>query len=222
LVKRYLLVGLLAVVLASTLALAQGVQVKMFTVGNRAIGFFTNLTGAAVTGFHIEFDQPVTLLYKVEAGGFVQNVTGETEGIAFDFAGQLVSYATVELDWQPASAKVALFQWVADGQPAGAPYYTTLSAFLKVLVGGLVALREQAPEQFGSLLESFFAANPDLGAALAEAGIPAEMLIASLMTAPPEGIMNLLLTLVEGFGIQTLEDFLAVIDLSLLLEALGL
>jgi len=198
-----------------------GQEVREFTVGDKAVGWFTNLTGTAVTGFHLEFDQPVTILYKVEVGGLVENL-GAAEGIEFDFAGELVAYGLVELHWQPATAKVALFQWLTDGRPAGKPYFATLPAFLKVLVNGLVMLREQGPEQFQALLEAFFAANPELQGTLAEAGIPPEMLIASLMTAPPEGIMNLLMTLVEGFGIKTVEEFMAAMDLTPILQALGL
>jgi len=198
-----------------------GQEVREFTVGDKAVGWFTNLTGTAVTGFHLEFDQPVTILYKVEVGGLVENL-GAAEGIEFDFAGELVAYGLVELHWQPATAKVALFQWLMDGRPAGKPYFATLPAFLKVLVNGLVMLREQGPEQFQALLEAFFAANPELQGTLAEAGIPPEMLIASLMTAPPEGIMNLLMTLVEGFGIKTVEEFMAAMDLTPILQALGL
>jgi len=214
----------LALVVAALLLVAGpalGQQVREFTVGDKAVGWFANLTGAAVTGFHLEFDQPVTILYKVEVGGLVENL-GAAEGIEFDFAGELVAYGLVELHWQPATAKVALFQWLAAGRPAGQPYFATLPAFLKLLVNGLVLLREQGPEQFQALLQAFFAANPELQGTLAEAGIPPEMLIASLMTAPPEGIMNLLLTLVEGFGIKSVEEFMAAMDLTSLLEALGL
>jgi len=203
-------------------ALAEGELVREFVVGDKAIGWFTNFTGAAVGGFHVEFDQAVTILYKVEIGGLVESVTGASEGAEFDFAGELVPYGLVELDWQPTTAKVTLFQWLADGKPAGAPYYATLPAFLKVLVQGLVALREQSPDQFTALLQGFFEANPDLVATLADAGIPSDMLISSLLTAPTEGIINLLSTLVEGFGIKTLEDFQAALDLTPILQALGL
>ena len=217
------LAALVICVLASFgVALAEGELVREFVVGDRAIGWFTNFTGAAVGGFHVEFDQAVTILYKVEIGGLVESATGASEGAEFDFVGELVPYGLVELDWQPATAKVALFQWLADGKPAGAPYYATLPAFLKVLVQGLVVLREQSPGQFTALLQGFFEVNPDLVATLADAGIPADMLISSLLTAPTEGIMNLLSTLVEGFGIKTLEDFQAALDLTPILQALGL
>ncbi|HAF70380.1 TPA: hypothetical protein DCL37_03355 [Candidatus Acetothermia bacterium] len=204
------------------MALAGGEQVREFVVGDRAIGWFTNLTGAAVGGFHVEFDQAVTILYKVEIGGLVESATGASEGAEFDFAGELVPYGLVELDWQPATAKVTLFQWFSDGKPVGSPYYATLPAFFKVLVQGLVALRERSPDQFTALLQGFFEVNPDLVATLADAGIPTDMLISSLLTAPTEGIMNLLSTLVEGFGIKTLEDFQAALDLEPLLQGLGL
>ena len=211
---------LAAVALVASLVWAAE-TVRVFTVGDKAVGWFTNLTGAGVTGFHLEFDQPVTLLYKVEVGGRVENL-GAAEGVEFDFAGELVAYGLVEVHWQPVTAKVALFQWLSDGRPVGKPYFATLPAFFKVLVNGLVALREQSPDQFQALLQGFFAANPDLQGTLAEAGIPPEMLITSLMTAPAEGIMNLLSTLVEGFGITTIEDFMAAMDLTPLLQALGL
>lgn len=208
-------------VAAATLGLAAGDTVREFRVGETAVGWFTNLTGAAVTGFHVEFDRPVTILYEVEVGGVVENL-GTTEGMEFDFAGELVPYGMVELDWQPATAKVALFQWISDGRPVDKPYFATLSAFLKVLVDGLVQLREQAPDRFQALLQDFFAANPDLQGTLAEAGIPPEMLIASLMTAPAEGILNLLTTMVEGFGIETLPEFMEAMDLTPILTALGM
>jgi len=221
-VKMKLAVLVIGVLAAFVVVLAEGEMVREFTVGDKAIGWFTNFTGAAVGGFHVEFDQAVTILYKVEIGGLVENVTGVSEGAEFDFVGELVPYGLVELDWQPTTAKVALFQWLADGKPVGAPYYATLPAFLKVLVQGLVVLREQSPDQFTALLQGFFQVNPELVATLAEAGIPADMLISSLMTAPSEGIMNLLLTLVEGFGIKTLEDFQTALDLTPILQALGL
>ena len=213
---------LTALLAAGGLALANGDTVREFTVGDTAIGWFTNLTGDTVTGFHLEFDGPVTLAYVVTVGGVVENVSGTMEGVSFDFVGELVPYGMVEIDWQPTTAKVALFQWLSGGRSVGKPYFATLPAFLKVLVNGLVALREQSPDQFQALLQGFFAANPDLQGTLAEAGIPPEMLVASLMTAPPEGILNLLTTMVEGFGIQTLPEFLQALDLTPLLQALGM
>jgi len=210
----------ICVVASFGLALAEGEPVREFVVGDRAIGWFTNLTGAAVGGFHVEFDQSVTILYKVEIGGLVEREAGE--GAEFDFVGELVPYGLVELDWQPATAKVALFQWISDGKPVGSPYYATLPAFFKVLVQGLVAFRERSPDRFTALLQGFFEANPELVTTLAGAGIPADMLISSLLTVPAEGIMNLLSTLVEGFGIKTLEDFRAALDLEPLLQGLGL
>jgi hypothetical protein len=169
----------------------------------------------------VEFDQPVSLVGVVEVGGKLENLGG-SEGMAFQFAGNLLPSGWVELRWEPATAQVALFQWLSDGQPVGLPYFTTLPAFLKVMVQGLVALRERDPEWFLDLLEAFFAANPELQEILAEAGIPPAMMIASLSAAPPEGILNLLTTLVEGFGITTLEEFQAALDLTPILEALGL
>ncbi|MCD5407652.1 hypothetical protein LR090_00010 [Candidatus Bipolaricaulota bacterium] len=93
----------LALVVAALLLVvgpALGQVVREFTVGDKAVGWFTNLTGGAVTGFHLEFDQPVTILYKVEVGGVVENL-GAAEGVEFDFAGELVSYGLVELGSRP-------------------------------------------------------------------------------------------------------------------------
>lgn len=210
-----------AVCLTAGAVLAQGVGVLPLPAGATAGGWFFNLTGQPITGLVVEFDQPVSLVGVVEVGGQLENLGG-SEGTAFQFAGSLLPNGWVELRWEPAAAQVALFQWLADGRPVGLPYFTTLPAFLKVMVQGLVALRERDPEGFLNLLEAFFAANPQLQQILAEAGIPPAMMIASLSAAPPEGILNLLTTLVEGFGITTLEEFQAALDLTPILEALGL
>ncbi len=96
---------------ATHLGLASGVEVTFFYAGETTIGMFTNVGGAAVTGLHIEFDREVTIVNKIEFGGYLP-ATEELTGTFFDFAeGELAAGGMVELDWKPAEAMPILVQW---------------------------------------------------------------------------------------------------------------
>jgi len=204
------------------LALGQGIEMRMFTVGTRSIGWFANGTGQTLTGLRIGFDQPVTLLGKLEVGGGFQNVTGTDKAAEFLFQGSLAKGGFVELRWEPIAAKPILVMWLVGARPAGVPYFGTVPALVKVISGGLVTLRDADPQAFTTLLQTFFATNPALAASLAQLGMTPEMLTAMLMAAPPEGIENLFLTLVNAFRLDTIERFMGALDWSLIFQALGL
>ncbi len=218
--KCLLLVGL-TLALAS-LAVGQGIEMRMFTVGARTIGWFSNGTGQTITGLRIGFDQPVTLLGKVEIGGGFQNVGGTDKAAEFLFQGKLAATGFVELRWEPVAAKPILAMWLVGDKPAGKPYFATVPALVKVLSGGLVALRDADPKAFTTLLETFFRTNPTLATSLGQLGLSPEILTGMLAAAPAEGIENLLLTLVSSFGLDTMDKFMGALDWSLILKALGL
>lgn len=204
------------------LALGQGIEMRVFNVGTRAVGWFANGTGQAITGLRIEFDQPVTLLGKLEIGGGFRNVTGTDKGAAFMFQGSLAKDGFVELTWEPVDAKPILVMWLVGAKPAGMPYFGTVPALVKVIAGGLTTLRDADPKAFGALLTEFFTVNAGLAAALGRLGLSPEILSGMLMIAPAEGVENLLLTLVTSFGLDTIEEFMGALDWSLILKALGL
>jgi len=204
------------------LALGQGIEMRFFTVGTRTIGWFANGTGQTLTGLRIGFDQPVTLVGKLEVGGGFQNVTGTDTAAEFLFQGSLAKGGFVELRWEPIAAKPILVMWLVGARPAGTPYFGTVPALVRGLSGGLATLRDADPQGFRGVLGAFFATNPVLIDALGGLGISPEMLTGMLMVAPPEGIENLFLTLVGAFRLDTIEAFMGALDWSLLFRAVGL
>lgn len=211
----------LALVVAGV-AVGQAVQIRTFAVGPRTIYWFGNGTGKAVDGLRIMFDGPVTLTGKVEVFGGLQNVTGTNQGVEFLFQGKLSPMGFVELRWEPAGTKPVLVMWLSGGKPAGTPYVTSVQALIKVLAEGLVGLRDADRAAFTKLLETFFSTNPTLANALGQLGLTPQILTGMLLVAPPEGIENLLTTLVTSFGLDTVEKFMGALDWSLIFQALGL
>ena len=214
-----LLLGLSGVVLAS------GVNVSLYEVGAVTVGLFDNTVGAPVTGLHIEFDQEVTIVNKIEMGGFFPAL-GELTGTAFDFAGgELVAGGTLELDWEPAGAMPVLIQWLSGGSPAGAPYFTTLDVLGRLLGEGIVMLREQNPELLAATFEAFFTLNDEFLAGLEQSlGMSLrDSLLPVIMSAPAEGIQNFFSTMIGMLGVTTLEELLqGDVDLSPLLALVGM
>jgi len=204
------------------LAIGQGVDMRVFTVGTRTIHWFANTSGQAVTGLRIAFDEPVTLVGKVEVFGGLENVTGTDEGMEFLFQGKLAPHGFVELRWEPATAEPSLVMWLVGDKPAGKPYFATVPALIKVISGGLVALRDADPQAFTSLLTQFFTVNTSLADTLGSLGLSPQVLTGMLTVAPAEGIENLLTTLIGSFGLDTVDKFMAALDWSLVFEALGL
>lgn len=220
----WVVLGVVLFSLAGTV-LAGGVDVAFYEAGTRTVGMFTNTVGAAVTGLHIEFDREVTIVNKVEIGGYLPAI-GELVGTTFDFAGgELVASGTVELDWEPAEATPILVQWVSGSTPIGAPYFTSLEVLGRLLGEGIVKLREENPELLTATFDQFFAANAEFFAMLSESlGISLEeSLLPVIMAAPAEGIANFFNTLVGMLGVTTLDELLqGDVDLSALLGLLGL
>jgi len=215
----------LCVVALSAASLAGGVDVAFYGAGAYTVGMFTNTVGSAVTGLHIEFDQEVTIVNKVEIGGYLPAIGGLT-GSAFDFAGgELVAGGVVELDWEPVDAQPTLIMWLSGERATGTPYFTTLDKLGYLLGQGIVQLREASPELLAATMEQFFAANEEffkmleqsLGMSLQESLMPV------ILTAPAEGIENFFNTLVGMLGVTTLDELLqGQVDLSALLALLGL
>jgi hypothetical protein len=202
---------------------AAGVGVELYPAGVATVGIFTNSVGEAITGLHIEFDREVTIVNKVEIGGFLP-ATGELTGTVFDFAGgSLVAGGAVDLDWEPAEGTPTLVQWLSDSAPIGTPYFTTLDTLGELLTQGIVSLREKDPELLASTLGQFFADNEELFAALGESiGVSiADELMPVIMTAPAEGIANFFNTFLGLLGVESLEAVQQQVNLNALLSLIG-
>jgi hypothetical protein len=214
-----LLFGLSGVVFAGD------VDVALYGAGEITVGMFHNKVGTPVTGFHIEFDREVTIVNKIEFGGFLPALGGLT-GTTFDFAGgELARGGTLELDWQPAEATPVFVQWLVGASPAGTPYFTTLDALGRLLGEGIVMLREQNPELLAATFEAFFALNEEFLAGLEQSlGMSLrDSLLPVIMSAPAEGIQNFFNTMIGMLGVTTLEELLqGDVDLSPLLALVGM
>jgi hypothetical protein len=183
-------------------------EVVLYPAGDVTVGLMTNTSGQAVTGLHIEFDQAVTIVNKVEVGGALP-FTGETTGTSFDLAGgNLVASGTVELDWKPAAAKPVLVQWLSGTTPVGQPYFTTIQALGQLLAKGIVAARQAEPQKLQAAFEQFFKDNAEYFAQVSQSlGTPLkDSLMPIIMSAPAEGIENFFNTLVGLLGATSLND----------------
>jgi len=199
--------GLFLLVLSAT-AFAGGVEIATYEASGATAGLITNTVGEAVTGLHIEFDQEVTIVNKIEFGGYLP-LLGEMTGTSFDFAGgELVAGGMIELDWEPAGATPVLIQWISGISPIGAPYFTTVEVMGRLLGAGIVAARENDPAQLQAAFAQFFADNAEFFVSVSESlGMSlADSLMPIIMTAPAEGIANFFNTLVGMLGATSLED----------------
>jgi len=199
--------GLFLLVLSAT-AFAGGVEIATYEASGATAGLITNTVGEAVTGLHIEFNQEVTIVNKIEFGGYLP-LLGEMTGTYFDFAGgELVARGTIELDWEPAEATPVLIQWISGTSPIGAPYFTTVEVMGRLLGAGIVAARENDPAQLQAAFAQFFADNAEFFVSVSESlGMSlADSLMPIIMTAPAEGIANFFNTLVGMLGATSLED----------------
>lgn len=208
--KRNLVWGVLGLFLLmlSATAFAGGVEIATYEAGPATVALITNTVGVAVTGLHIEFDQEVTIVNKIEFGGYLP-LLGEMTGTSFDFAGgELVAGGTIELDWEPAEATPILIQWISGASPVGAPYFTTVEMMGRLLGAGIVAARENDPAQLQAAFAQFFADNAEFFVSVSESlGMSLEdSLMPIIMTAPAEGIANFFNTLVGMLGATSLED----------------
>lgn len=199
--------GLFLLVLSAT-AFAGGVEIATYEASGATAGLITNTVGEAVTGLHIEFDQEVTIVNKIEFGGYLP-LLGEMTGTSFDFAGgELVAGGMIELDWEPAGATPVLIQWISGISPIGAPYFTTVEVMGRLLGAGIVAARENDPARLQAAFAQFFVDNAEFFVSVSESlGMSlADSLMPIIMTAPAEGIANFFNTLVGMLGATSLED----------------
>jgi len=199
--------GLFLLVLSAT-AFAGGVEIATYEASGATAGLITNTVGEAVTGLHIEFDQEVTIVNKIEFGGYLP-LLGEMTGTSFDFAGgELVAGGMIELDWEPAEATPVLIQWISGISPIGAPYFTTVEVMGRLLGAGIVAARENDPARLQAAFAQFFVDNAEFFVSVSESlGMSlADSLMPIIMTAPAEGIANFFNTLVGMLGATSLED----------------
>ncbi len=199
--------GLFLLVLSAT-AFAGGVEIATYEAGAATAALITNTVGEAVTGLHIEFDQEVTIVNKIEFGGYLP-LLGEMTGTSFDFAGgNLAAGGTIELDWEPAEATPVLIQWISGTSPIGAPYFTTVEMMGWLLGEGIVAARENDPARLQAAFAQFFADNAEFFVSVSQSlGMSLEdSLMPIIMTAPAEGIANFFNTLVGMLGATSLED----------------
>lgn len=225
--KSMVIWGVFGLLLAalSAVALGSAFDVAFYPAGEVTVGLFTNTTGAAVTGMHIEFDQQVTITNKIAIGGFLPAVSEES-GSVFDLVGgELVASGTVELDWSPSEARPVLIQWVSETGAVGPPYFTTIAVFGRLLGEGIVAVREADQALLVATFAAFFADNEEFFASLSESlGMPLQdSLMPIIMSAPAEAIGNFLSTIVGMLGVSTLDEVLqGDLDFSSLLALLGL
>ncbi|UCF09493.1 MAG: hypothetical protein JSW65_05360 [Candidatus Bipolaricaulota bacterium] len=227
-------VALAAVCLGVT-GVAQGLDFFTYDAGPHILGVFTNLTGDVVTGLQVEFalGVEVTIVEKLEVGGFLMALSPAT-GREFTYAGGgLVHWGQVYLEWDDPTALPIFAQWLSGTEPVGAPYVIleawiptlSIEEFGTLLANGIVAAREANPAALMGAFDAFFAANADYFAGLEETlGMP---LAASLMpvieSAPAEGIVNFFVTLTNMLGVTSVPELLqGEVDFGALLQLLGM
>lgn len=115
-----LAIALLSVSANATGSQGGGLDVVMYQSGDIGGALLTNLVSCGMTGIHVEFDQPVTLVSKLEIGGYLPTVVSAA-ATAFDLGGgSLTSGGTLDLGWSPASATLVLVRgtWPCVSWPA--------------------------------------------------------------------------------------------------------
>jgi len=177
--------------------------------GASGVWSFHNLNGASVTGLHIEFEQEVTIVSKVDVGGYLAPV-GEMTGMVFDFIGELVDYGTVVFEFQPVEAVPSLVMWMSGERPVGTPFFTSVAVLGRLFGQGIVAVREANPAALGAAFEQFFLDNAEYLSGLSESlGMDLQTsLMPIIMSSPAEGIENFFATIVGMLGATSLEDVL--------------
>jgi len=203
---------------------AQATWLDAYIVGDTAVWFFNNASGTDVTGLQVEFDQEVTIVNKIEIGGYLAAL-GEATGTAFTFVGDLVKNGTLQLDWQPATAVPTYAIWLSGERPAGTPYFTTIAKLGYLFGQGIVHLRETDPAGLAAAFEQFFIDNAEYLAGLSESlGMSlADSLMPIILASPAEGIENFFNTIVGMLGVTDLAGVLqGGIDFSALFSVLGL
>ena len=196
-----------------------------YVAGDTAVWFFNNTIGAPVTGLHIEFDQEVTIVNKVEVGGYLIAL-GPATGTVFDFAGgELVAEGTVQLDWQPADAVPTFVMWLSGERAVGKPYFTTIAKLGYLFGQGIAHAREADPAGLAAAFAQFFADNEAYFIGLSESlGMSIQdSLMPIILSAPAEGIENFFNTIVGMLGVTSLDTLLeGAVNWGSLLALLGL
>lgn len=220
------LVAAVALFVVGGQALAGGVGLSFFpAAGGVTVCMVQNTTGVAVTGLHIEFDRDVTIVNKVEFGGYMPAL-GPLSGTTFDFnGGQLLGSGAVELDWKPADAKPILVMWMNGDRPVGTPYFTTIDKLGWLLAQGIVGVRQADPARLQAALTQFFTDNAAFFGQLSQAlGMDLQQtLLPVIMNSPAEAIQNFFNTMIGMLGVTDLQGLLqGQVNMSALLNLLGL
>lgn len=220
------LVAVVALFVSCGQVLAGGVGLSFFSgEGGVTVCMLENTTGVAVTGLHIEFDRDVTLVNKVEFGGYLPALGGAS-GTTFDFnGGQLVAGGALELDWTPADATPTLIMWMSGARPVGTPYFTTIDKLGWLLAQGIVGVRQADPARLQAAMTQFFTDNAEFFGGLSQAlGMDLQQtLLPVIMNSPAEAIQNFFNTMIGMLGVTDLQGLLqSQVNLSALLNLLGL
>lgn len=191
--------------------------------GDAGLWLLNNTTGATVTGFQIEFDAPVTILNSNAIGGNLVPLEGTT-GKTFTFVGELISYGTLPLMWEPASASPTYIVWLSGSRAVGTPYFTTVEKLGYLFGQGIVYLRQADPAALNAAFTKFFTDNAMYFAQLSQSlGMSLQdSLLPVIMSAPAEGIQNFFSTIVGMLGVTSLDGLLGGdVDFSALFKVLG-
>jgi len=223
----------LALVLVASLSIAAFAApvapwIDMHVAGTTGVWFFNNTTEAAVNILHLEFEQEVTISNFIALGGGMIPM-GPLTGTSFDFAGSLVKYGTLQIDF-PVGVMPALAQWlVMDGTgntlPTGAPFFTSISVLGRLFGIGIVAAREANPAALQAAFDQFFADNGEYLAGVSESlGMNlVDSLMPIIMAAPAEGIENFFNTIMGMLGVTSLTDVTdGAVDFGALFALLGM
>lgn len=219
-----LVLGLAALLSLTVVAQVDWILPYTSPVGEVALVSFSNTTGTTVNVLHLEFDQEVTVTYYVAIGGGL-TLLGEAAGAVFDFAGELIPYGELFVNWEPAAAFPVFGQWLEGTSPVGSTFIGSTAVLGRLFGQGIVAVREANPAALGAAFEQFFLDNAVFFAGLvASIGIDLETsLMPIILTAPAEGIENFFNTIVGMLGVSSLEEVVGGdVNFSSLFALLGL
>jgi len=223
--KRLLAVlVLLAAMSVSTVAAVDYIVPLTNPDGDFGLWLLNNTTGATVTGFQIEFSEPVTILSSNAIGGNLVPMEG-TSGASFTFVGELVSYGTLPLQWEPVTATPTYIVWLSGTRAVGTPYFTTIDKLGYLFGVGIVYMRQANPAALQAAFAQFFADNAAYFAQLSQMlGMSLQdSLLPIIMSAPAEGIQNFFNTIVGMLGVTDLQSLIGGdVNFSSLLSLLGL
>jgi hypothetical protein len=192
--------------------------------GDVALWLLNNTTGGPVTGLQIEFSQPVNIISSNAIGGNLVPLQGKS-GAAFTFVGDLVSYGTLPLEWEPVTAQPTFIVWLAGSRAMGTPYFTTIEKLGYLFGAGIVYMRQADPAALQAAFAQFFADNGAYFVQLSQAlGMSLQdSLLPIIMSAPAEGIENFFNTIVGMLGVTDLQSLVGgSVNFGALFQLLGL